>query len=198
MTVTTSSWQKSAIRVAAVEFFYWMPSVFSLESGIYTQYPCQVNLSPNCKKSKLWSCALGAKFCICLTTCSVLMETHWPMDCVIFYCICICPDLIVFSIGNKIYLSHYQGKYEVFYCDIMYKPPFLELSLSCTMPCICFCICNCICICQTYSKLAMQYIWALTEEYQVFRCAIKPTISSTTCQQSLLTRVKGDDDIKMH
>ena len=35
-------------------------------------------------------------------------------------------------------------------------------------------------------------------KYQVLRCAaIRPTISTTTCQQSLLTRVKGDDDIKV-
>ena len=32
----------------------------------------------------------------------------------------------------------------------------------------------------------------------VLLLAIKPTISATTCQQSLLTRVKGGDDIKMH
>ena len=32
----------------------------------------------------------------------------------------------------------------------------------------------------------------------VLLLAIKPTILATTCQQSLLTRVKGGDDIKMH
>ena len=52
----------------------------------------------------------------------------------------------------------------------------------------------------TFSKLAVQYFWrALTGEYQVFRCVfIRATISTTTCQQSLLTRVKGADYIRLH
>ena len=52
----------------------------------------------------------------------------------------------------------------------------------------------------TFFKLAVQYFWwALTGEYQVFRCVfIRATISTTTCQQSLLTRVKGADYIRLH